>query len=352
MKTSYKILICAGTALITALSAAYSHLLLMPLIALGAYMAAEWGFIYLVPVLAGLFTVLIPGEPTAGAFATLAELLAIPLILAFGAKKKLPHRYVLLALAVVVCVGEYLSLTLDSMIAGKPPYEGAVELWNSGVVAPFEETLGGLPNGQDAVDSLREFASVLPDILMWACVLCGEAISLALVLLLRLWHRVFRTEPQKMADITLWRLPKSVIPGSILMGACIAAVYIFKLPNANAVAYSLGLMIASLFSVQGLSYLLFVFRFAKASKLIPALAIAFIVISLPWSGALLGVMGFTEQLRNRRALMLRFLEERKARGEMERMADEYAKYGYIREEFTGDPDPRDDDNKDDPVKED
>ena len=350
MKTGTKILISFGAALIAAVFSLISHIVLLPVLALGAFMAVEWGFIYLVPMLAAIAVPRLLAPIEVGGIVSLAELILIPLCLAFFEKKRLPHRYTLIALAVVICLGEYLMLTLGSMLAGKAPYEGAVEAWNSSIAA-FEASFGS--GGAEFASSLREFSDVIPDILMWACLLCAELFSFALLMFYRLWSKAFRVEPRPMADITEWRLPKSMLLGSGLMCAFIVLVYLLKLNGANAIAYSLGLIVASLFAVQGASLLLFIFKASGASRAMTIALSVFSVLFFPWSMGILAVFGLVEQIKNRRGKIKKFLNERAEARKLDRLADEYEKYGYIRGEHEQDEGSGDkDSNNDDPVKED
>lgn len=350
MKTGTKILISAFATMIAVCFSYVSHLVLLPLLALGAFMAVEWGFLYLVPILAAVAVPILLRPIGAGELAMLAELMAIPLLLALFSKKRLPHRYTLITLAAVICLGEYLSLTLGSMLAGKAPHEGAVQVWEA-AVETFGSALGA--NGAEAASSLREFSAIIPDILMWACVMCGEVLSFLLLITYRLWSKVFRVEPRPMADITEWRLPKSMLWGSLLMGGFIILVYALKLNGANAIAYSLGLIISSLFAVQGVSTLLFLFKVAGAPKAFPIVLYVIILISFPWSMGVLAVIGVMEHIRNRRGKIKRIMAERQARRDAESIMDEYEKYGYIRREPEGSEGPRDkESNNDDSVKED
>lgn len=325
MDKKYRLPICVGAAVLGFAFSVFSHPLLIPVLALGAYMAVCWGALYLVPVeLCVAAGILLWFGADPGTLSLLVSFLLAPVVLAFVYKKKLPHRYAVLALAVILCLGNYLSAALEPMLNGEPPYAAVVEAWETELLP----RLSGLAGSSSALDSV---SLILPDVLMPGTILISEAAALALVLFYALCHRIFRTEPMKMAKFSMWRLPKTAIPGSIIMAAAIALVYILRVSQANAIAFSLLVAIASLFSVQGLAYLRFVFEFSKAPGGARVLLWVLVLTTFPYSLVFLSFIGIREQLQKRRPQIKKYLESESAMSRLEKQADEYAKYGYIRE---------------------
>ncbi|MCR5809318.1 MAG: YybS family protein [Clostridiales bacterium] len=325
MDKKYRLPICIGAAVLGLAFSVFSHILLIPVLALAGYMAACWGAAYLIPVEAAAAAgMLLWFGPDPGAIALLCSFLLCPVILTVYYKKKLPHRYAVLALAVILCLGNYLSVSLEPMLKGDPPYAAVVESWET-VILPSLSKIAGDASALDSV------SAIIPDVLMPGTILLSEGLALALVLFFKLCHRIFRTEPRKMAKFSAWRLPKTAIPGCLIMAVGIALVYILRAAQANAIAFSIIIMIASLFSIQGLSYLFFVFEIGKAGGGVRVVLFAMVLFTFPYSLIFLSFLGIREQIQKRRAAIIKYLDATKEMSRLEKRADEYAKYGYIRE---------------------
>lgn len=339
MKTYLKILICAGAAAAAALFSVFSEALLIPVLALAAYMGVCWGAVYMLPVLLGSVAGVALGfVPNVDLIPKLVMILAAPLYLALCEKKAWPHRYAVLGLAVIFCLGQYLSTTLSSMLAGRAPYEGAVETWDTVYVPLFEGLFAGLPGGTDTVDALKDVSSVIPDTLMAGSILTAEIYSMAMVLILRLWHKAFKTEPRAMAPLSDWRLPQSTLIGTGMMLAAIILAYILRLDRANAIAWSLGLIIISFYAVQGVAYFLFVFKTVGASGASRAVLFMLTLFLFPFSLVILALFGLKEQITKKRPKIKKLLAEKKRQDEPFSRAEELAKYGYIRKPGPDKPD--------------
>lgn len=340
MKPKLKIAICAGTALTGAVLAAFSPMLAAPVIALAACMAVNWGALYLLPVLicfaAGSLLI---GGFKPGAIATAAMLVIAASWLAVGEKRRFPHRYLLLGLAVIGCVGFYLSLTLDSIIASEAPYAGLVKLWDEYFLKPFSDYAPSAAAGYaDVVETLQEFSDAIPKLLMPFSILLAEAFGLVAVIMYRLWCRLLREPVREMAPLREWRLPSTVLIGCLIMGVGIALVYIFKVSEATAIALSLAAVIVSLLSVQGLAYLLFILKASKAPKVLSVLLWVICFMSFPYIMVFLSLIGIREQLQNRRLAVKRYLAEAERMSRAEKESDDLAKYGYVRKDDKDDKD--------------
>lgn len=333
MKTGTKTAFSLGAAALTFLLAGFFQPLVFPLIAFSAYMGAAWGLYYLAPsVLASCAGVLLIGGTDPGSLATLVMLLAAYALMTAYLKKRFPHRYAVLGLAVIFCLGQYLSLTIASMLAGRPPYSDVVDTWDRLVSEFIAPALGGTYGGSGYIEAFRDMSSAIPDTLMFVCILTSEGMAIALVMLTRLIHRLFKTEPQPMARFADWRLPHTALIGGGLMLLGIAGAYIFRLEQANSIAYSLGLIVASLFAVQGMAYLDFVFRVSRAPGFVRVLAWILPIFGFPYSLLLLALIGIKEQITKKRPKVKKYLMELSAQQRAVDRADELAKYGYVRNE--------------------
>ncbi len=320
MKTVSKIMICAAAALLSSVFIVYSQTALLLCVALAAYMGSVWGTAYIVPVLAAM---------TAGSMAlggcgieqttTLICFILCVAYLTFCARRKLAHRYALLGLAILICVGNYLSIALPSILAGEAPYEGELASMLSA----------------DMVSTMDSIALIIPDLLMPVCVLTGEAYALAIVLLLRACHRLFKTEPQRMAPFSQWQLPQSILLGSIIICVGIAAVILLDIKQSTAIALSAAIPIVSCFFIQGMAYLMFIFGNSRSSRPIRIFVWAFVILSLPYSVIIPAILGIKEQITKKRPKIARYLEQLSQEKKIIDRIDEYSKYGYIRDKEDG-----------------
>lgn len=331
MNKSVRIPICLGAALLGGVFSVFSHALLLPVLALAAYMGANWGVFYLIPVLAGIAGgIFLAFSVSPSLIVTLVMLLSVPVFLTFYEKRRFPHRYALLGLTAIICLGTYLGITIEPMLAGKAPYADAVELWDTVFIPAVSSA-----SSQSVSELMSGFSEIIPDILMFISLLWAQICALALILLLRLWHRVFRTQPAPMARFCDWRLPSSTLIGCIMLAAAIAAVYIARFSQAKAVALTLGLIIVSLLSVQGLAFMLFVLRYSRAPRGLRVFFWVAMALMFPYCFILLSFIGAREQIKNRRRLIRQKLSGADGMSKAERRAEEYAKYGYIREDAAG-----------------
>ena len=328
MNTVKRIMICGGAAVLAGVFSVYSHILLLPVIALAAYMGSEWGLPFSRPVIGGITAgMLIAFTPDLALCITLAMYVILIIALTVYAKKRLPHRYGLLAAAAIILLGTYLALALEPMLAGQPPYLKAVELWEQSYLKVASSAFS-----VESVKLLEGFTALIPDFLMFCCLLSAEVQGLALILLIMLWHKVFRTRPRRMVKFRYWRLPKTALAFIIIAAAAAGLCYLLRLEQANSVALTLGLIVISMFAVQGLAFLMFVLELSEAPRGLSWLLWGGVVLFLPYSLIFLSLVGIREQLKNRRGYIMRAIKEKLLRARAQSQADEYAKYGYIREE--------------------
>lgn len=349
MKLKFKILIIIGLTAVCFLFAAVSHLLLLPFLALAGFIAAEWGAGLLIPIIAAVAAgTLLPFGPSAGSWVEAAYLSLVPILLAVYGRKGFPHRWAVFALAVILTAGFYLSMTLGSILAGEPPYTGAVAFWNEAIVGSIvsaSESSGGVLD--QFAEAFAEFAELIPDLIMPACIAAAEILSVMVLLFFRLFSRLFKKEPAKMAPIGEWRLPRTAIPGSLILIAAIAAVYIAGLGRANSAAISLGLIVVSLFSLQGLAYFLFVFGATKAPGGVRAVFFVLISLLFPYSLLFLAFFGVREQISPRRTIMKKYMREMEEKRSFASRGEEYDKYGYVREDINKPSEEKDNEKKED-----
>lgn len=351
MKTSTKYLITVGAALLCVPLAAFAPALALPFFALLGFLALHWSIFCLGPAF---------GAAAAGAYlagftynsAAAAMMLALVSAAVFLlGRKTSPYRVLAVTLLVILTAGLYLAMTADSLRAGEPAGARVTEVWEKLVAEPFKAAAAAFPDGEELASAVDDFGAMIPDLLLWSCVLMAEAASIGIVMLLRLFRKIFKAEDRPMARFEEWRLPSTALIGLLISAAAVALPFILKHDGAKAFAYSVGFFWASLFGAQGFATMLFVFRVSKAPKALPILTTVICAVTFPWSMAFLSIMGIREQITKRRSALKRYIAQMKAKNEAFDRAEELAKYGYIRP-ARKEGDSPDKDNKDETDKED
>ena len=337
MKRSYRILICiaacAGALLLPAFEL---QLLLPPVIALAGFMAAEWGVSYLMPVLlcGGLgFCVLQPWLSTGSYYLTtpseycaVASFMLVTVSAAYFMRYKKPNRYAMLAYVAFTCAGVYLSVTANSIFAGKPPYTEAVEYLN-GLDAEFERVLGEAysPESRAGIASL---IAALPDVLMMLSLLMSELLAAAVFFFGRAYYRAFKVEPAPMAEFSQWRLPSSILWGLCITALVCAAVFLLSLNIAMALALTMGAAFVSLFALQGLSFMFFLFERSKSPGGLRVFTVIFIALFMLYTVPFLALIGIYEQIGKKRLLIAAYERRMKLEQGYKAKSLDYEKYGY------------------------
>ncbi len=349
MKTGFKILISVGTGLACFLFSIFSQLLLLPFLALAAFMAAEWSPLFMLPALIGAAAgTLAFSSFGAGSIAAAAAYVLLAIFLAVSLGKKFPHRYTALGAAVILTLGMYLSITLDPIIAGEPPYADAVKIWNEVMLDPISSVFGADPAYASFIDALTEFGDYIPDVIMPSCIASGCGSALVLTVIPRLFYKLFRIEPRrKMANFIDWRLPQTALWGSLIILFVIPVAFVFRFERAAAITASAAIIVVGMFSVQGLAYLSFVLSVAEAPLGVRVMPFILAALFFPYSTGILTVFGVKEQIKNDRRLMRRIKEDNDSMKKAERRSDEINKYGYSRDD-----DPEDNDDEKNGPKED
>ena len=349
MKNSLKIPICLGVGVLCAPLSAFAPLLALPLYAFAGFMGAEWGVLYMLPALAGGAAGAYLTGFSVNAAAGIVMLALVCLEVFLLGRKTVPHRVFALVLMLTVSIGLYYSMTAASLLSGESPSAGVVDLWETLFVEPFSKAAAAYPDSGEAIEAMREFSLMIPDLLPWSCVLTGEAAAFGTVMLNRGLRRAFKAETRPMAPFIEWTLPSSALIGLLISAAACAVPFIIKHDAAKAFAFSVGLIWGTAFAVQGLATLLFVFRYSKAPKVLPILSCVICAVTVPFSVGVLTMMGIREQITKRRAAFKRYMKHMQAKNKAMDRAEELAKFGYIRPERREEDSP---DNKDETDKED
>ena len=342
MKKTYKVLICSGACLTALLlPLAGLEILLPPVIALTGFMAAEWGLSYLMPVLlagaagilgsqAGFDNGALFFTPAAHTWCMLGCYAALLASAYVCLKFRLANRITLLSYAAILCIGIYLMLTIGSLLAGEPPYAGAVDYLQH-ADGGFAEALGSAYT-QESRQMMQTIIGSVPDMLMMFTLAAAILLGFETFMFGRLFYRVFKASPRRMAELGRWRLPKSILIGTLITAAVCAAAFILKLSIAPALSYAMGLVFAVMYSVQGMAYITFILTRMRAGTGVRVVTWVLAMLFIPYSMIMLALLGIVEQITKKRDLVEAFERQAAMERRLRRKQDEYEKYGYTRED--------------------
>lgn len=345
MKKAFKVLICVGAcAGAAALPLLGLELLAPPVVALAGAMAAAWGVSYLMPVVtAGIIGILCKGitvsdgawgfSPTA---AIVCEAVVFALLCAavfVFLRRRLANRHALFAYTAVLCIGVYLMMTLGSLLSGEGPYAGVTD-YLQGIDKEFSEALGSAYS-REMEESIHTIISAVPDMLMLFTLIIAETVGFAVLMLSRTFCRAFGFAPAPMAELERWRLPKSILWGTLVTAAVCAAAFILKLSISASLAWAMGFVFVSMYAVQGMAYTAFIYKRLKAGTALRVVTWILVFLFVPYSLFVLALMGFIEQITKKRGMVeayeRRLAMERRLRKEQ----DDYDKYGYSSKDLKG-----------------
>ncbi len=326
-----RMLICAGVCIAAAAILYLFPPLLIVVVAFAAAMGAAWGYVYAVPVLAAYCLAFAASAAKSVELCCIvAECVLLLPVLTIFLRKKVSHRYTLLAAAVIITVGSYFSLTLDSVLAGDAPSAGLVEelkAFSADVIRYYTDM------GFNAVDLNGYFTSlieVIPDVLMTITMLYGEIVAFCVLMLTRMFCKALNAELRPMAPFYRWRLPQSTIGGVVFMAVVCAALFIFKASVATSFSFSIAVPFITMFAMQGLSFVFYIFNRTKVRVYGYILVVCMLILMFPYSLLFVLPIGVIEQIKNRRQVFDAAARQMELEAQRKAKLNEYDKYGYIR----------------------
>ncbi len=296
-KFSFKRFICAlGVGLVGAFAISLAPALLIPVVAVMGFAAVFWGLSYCQVMLAMTMigsAIFMAGD-TVGLISVLAGELIGTTVLAVGLYKKWPYRYIALALAGVLLASLYANYALPSVLAGKEPYAGVVEMLNE--LRALSESYG---TGSEMLKSMDAMIEDVPKLFFGALVMLSEAGSLAAVVLAYAMAKRSSADTRRMAPFIEWQLPQSLKIALPAIAAIVALTYLAKLGAAPTVFYTVACTLLPLFMAVGFAFMLFIARHRPAGKgFMTAFAIAVLLLT-PVLVALMGVFDLYVNIRGK-----------------------------------------------------
>ena len=343
-----RLLVCIGVSAFSIFAAHCMPSLLLITICFAAFMSAAWGYLYsILPLVSGGFTLIIGYQGSPSLYCIIAVFFVALTVLSICATARVSYRTTLLIMTGIFCCGIYVYLTIDSVMDMQPPTTQVVERWNE-IATQFSQSVGDTNILKELYgpDIYTEVASILPDILLTMVLMLAELLGLISIFLTRLIFRIFKVKTRRMAPFHRWRLPKSIIGGTVFLIAACIGLRLLRLNAATATGLAIGTALASAYSVQGLSYLFYTYRRTGSPPAVYTCTVIAALVFLPYSFVLLVPLGIIEQIGKRRLMYDAAYRQRMVEAQLLNRRNEYEKYGYTRDIGDTAPKPKDEDSVD------
>lgn len=336
MKKSFRavrLLIC-----IAAAGAAFGIALYLPsfipvVCAFAAAMGAAWGVLYSLPVLCAnavvmyFTTIRISGDPAMSAYVNIIMYFLLLAGLTGLIRQKVPYRYILLALTVILAVGTYLTLTVDSIVAGNEPETLMRETWDAVASDAIAQMGAAGIDTSTMVETAESVSIALSNFLMAGVLISSEATALFTLLITCWFMKIFKAKPREMAPFYRWRLPKSIVWGTLVLIAFSVILSVARVSAAAAFGYAIAVPLISMFALQGVSYCFYIFRRMRSPTPVYITTILMGLFTMPISLLAFASMGVIEQIANKRLLYESADRRMKLEEELRKKRADYEKYG-------------------------
>lgn len=298
-----KHILLSGLIGLLGLLAAYlgsSFLLLYPAL-LGFALAAFGGVCFLLSALMAVAGIALLYVWDWSLAVLLATLLLSSGILGLGLKRQLPYRYMAVGCAVVFALFQYACLCLPSLLAGLGPFtymEGYMAEFMVSFTAIYEATGLSLPSSTTSY-----ILSIVPEIAVLTILLPAMFFGFVDLLLCRFLCKKAGTALRPMAQLSLWKLPRSFLGGTGILIAGAVTVTLLNLRDAGAISMAIECVLLLPYALAGFAFTEFNQMVVKKdTRGRRVLSYALYLILLPYSLfflALMGVLDLAIRLRDR-----------------------------------------------------
>lgn len=215
--------------------------------------------------------------------------------LMLGMRKKLPYRTITIVLAVIALIGVYVQTCLPSLLVGKAPYSGTVEMLHE--LEQYYSELG-MP-GMD----LDMLAAELPEVFYGYLIFAAEGLAFFTLIICKKFCTLGKCDVRGMDKFMNWQIPFSLKFGLPLLAACCLILHLANYRGAETLMYTLIGLLFPLLWTEGAASMLFIIgnnRNKTKKTLFYILLIALFIFS-PYTPALMGVvelyLGFGRKVR-------------------------------------------------------
>ena len=145
--------------------------------------------------------------------------------LGIGLRKRLPYRLLAVLVAFFALAALYLDTALPSLLAGKEPFAGMVEL--------FYQLEDAYKQAGLDISSLQLSTEVLPEVFYGVLIALAEGVGFLTVVLAKWFSTKAKADVRPMAPFVRWQLPSSLRIGMPMIAAAIILMFILNYGGAE-----------------------------------------------------------------------------------------------------------------------
>ncbi len=211
---------------------------------------------------------------------------------ALGFARRVPYRFIAFALAAAGLIALYLGIGLPSLILGKAPYEGILDMLRS--LNEYYSAAGYASEG------LNEIIEALPTMFYGMLVLFAEAAAFFTVTLAHLFCSLAKADIRPMARFREWQLPFGLRIGIPVFAAAIIIMYAAGFGAAPVVLSTVLYMLLPPLAAAGAATVVYVASRGRDAVSLPVrIFVIFAALLSPYFMAIVGAVDLYAGIRRR-----------------------------------------------------
>jgi len=185
--------------------------------------------------------------------------------LGIGLRKRLPYRLLAVLVAFFALAALYLDTALPSLLAGKEPFAGIVEL--------FYQLEDAYKQAGLDISSLQLSTEVLPEVFYGVLIALAEGVGFLTVVLAKWFSTKAKADVRPMAPFVRWQLPSSLRIGMQIIAAAIILMFILNYGGAETVMNTAFGLFMPLFAATGIASFIYIFSRNRPNQSVSPFAV-------------------------------------------------------------------------------
>lgn len=294
-----KMLLALAAGVLSVLGGAFMPPLLIPAAAAIGFIGNAYGTLYcgiaLAVSLGGIAALLSSNVLTMLCIAGFVLLSSVTL--GIGLRKRLPYRLLAVLVAFFALAALYLDTALPSLLAGKEPFAGIVEL--------FYQLEDAYKQAGLDISSLQLSTEVLPEVFYGVLIALAEGVGFLTVVLAKWFSTKAKADVRPMAPFVRWQLPSSLRIGMPMIVAAIILMFILNYGGAETVMNTAFGLFMPLFAATGIASFIYIFSRNRPNQSVSPFAVVLMIFVICFSPFLLAGFGLVELYTGFRLKMMR-----------------------------------------------
>ena len=292
-------LLALAAGVLSVLGGAFMPPLLIPAAAAIGFIGNAYGTLYcgiaLAVSLGGIAALLSSNVLTMLCIAGFVLLSSVTL--GIGLRKRLPYRLLAVLVAFFALAALYLDTALPSLLAGKEPFSGMVEL--------FYQLEDAYKQAGLDISSLQLSTEVLPEVFYGVLIALAEGVGFLTVVLAKWFSTKAKADVRPMAPFVRWQLPSSLRIGMPMIAAAIILMFILNYGGAETVMNTAFGLFMPLFAATGIASFIYIFSRNRPNQSVSPFAVVLMIFVICFSPFLLAGFGLVELYTGFRLKMMR-----------------------------------------------